>query len=155
MATDIDFMKVALMEAESALSEGEVPVGAVMVIDGRIISRSHNKKESLFDPTAHAEVLVIREGASIISKWRLNQATLYVTKEPCVMCAGAMINARIRRLVFGCCDNKGGAVGSLYHVLSDTRLNHQVEVISGILEAECRDLLKRFFGDLRTSRLII
>ncbi len=152
MATDIDFMRIALMEAESALCEGEVPVGAVLVIDGSIISKSHNKRESSFDPTSHAEILVIREAASILTNWRLNQATLYVTKEPCIMCAGTMINARIGRLVFGCRDSKGGAVSSLYQILSDARLNHQVEVVSGILEVESRDLLKKFFSDLRINR---
>ncbi len=152
MATDIDFMRIALMEAESALYEGEVPVGAVLVIDGSIISKSHNKRESSFDPTSHAEILVIREAASILTNWRLNQATLYVTKEPCIMCAGTMINARIGRLVFGCRDSKGGAVSSLYQILSDARLNHQVEVVSGILEVESRDLLKKFFSDLRINR---
>lgn len=145
-------MKVALMEAECALNEGEIPVGAVLVIDGSIISRSHNKKESLLDPTAHAEMLTLRDAASALSKWRLSHATLYVTKEPCIMCAGAMINARIQRLVFGCTDNKGGAVSSLYRILSDNRLNHQVEVVSGVLEDESRLLLKRFFGELRTAK---
>lgn len=145
-------MKVALMEAECALNEGEVPVGAVLVIDGKIISRAHNKREASFDPTAHAEMLVIREAASIINNWRLSYATLYVTKEPCIMCAGAMINARIQRLVFGCADNKGGAVSSLYRILSDSRLNHQVEVVSGVLEDKSRLLLKRFFGELRAAK---
>lgn len=152
MATDIDFMKAALAEAECALNEGEVPVGAVLVIDGKIISRAHNKREASFDPTAHAEMLVIREAASIINNWRLSSATLYVTKEPCIMCAGAMINARIQRLVFGCTDNKGGAVSSLYRILSDNRLNHQIKVTAGILEDESRLLLKRFFSELRAAK---
>lgn len=152
MATDIDYMKAAIAEAECALNEGEVPVGAVLVIDGSIISRAHNKKETSFDPTAHAEMLTLRDAASSLSNWRLSHATLYVTKEPCIMCAGAMINARIQRLVFGCTDNKGGAVSSLYRILSDDRLNHQVEVVSGVLEEESRLLLKRFFGELRTAK---
>lgn len=145
-------MKAALAEAECALNEGEVPVGAVLVIDGKIISRAHNKREASFDPTAHAEMLVIREAASIINNWRLSSATLYVTKEPCIMCAGAMINARIQRLVFGCTDNKGGAVSSLYRILSDNRLNHQIKVTAGILEDESRLLLKRFFSELRAAK---
>ncbi len=152
MASDIDFMKAAIAEAEFALNEGEIPVGAVLVIDGSIIARAHNKKESSFDPTAHAEMLVIREAASIINNWRLSYAALYVTKEPCIMCAGAMINARIQRLVFGCTDNKGGAVSSLYRLLSDNRLNHQIEVVSGVLEEESRLLLRRFFDGIRASK---
>jgi tRNA(adenine34) deaminase len=149
MASDIDFMKIALKEAEIALNKGEIPVGAVIVINSSIISKSHNKKESSLDPTAHAETLAIREAALKIGNWRLNGATLYVTKEPCVMCAGAILNSRISRLVFGCGDAKGGAAISLYQLLSDNRLNHQAEVISGVLENESRELLKRFFGDLR------
>lgn len=152
MAADIDFMRIALMEAEIALSKGEVPVGAVIVIDGNIISKSHNKKETSIDPTAHAEALAIREAALKIGNWRLNQATLYVTKEPCIMCAGAIINSRIGRVVFGCSDVKGGAVSSLYQILSDFRLNHQAKVVSGVLENESRELLKRFFGDLRENK---
>ncbi len=149
MASDIDFMKIALREAEIALNKGEIPVGAVIVINGSIISKSHNKKESSLDPTAHAETLAIREAALKIGNWRLNEATLYVTKEPCIMCAGAILNSRLSKLVFGCPDNKGGAAISLYQLLSDNRLNHRVEVISGVLESESRELLKRFFGDLR------
>ncbi len=155
MASDIDFMKIALLEAEIALEKREVPVGAVIVINGNIISRSHNKKESSFDPTAHAEILAIKEASFKIRSWRLNQATLYVTKEPCVMCAGAIINSRIRRLVFGCPDVKGGAVCSLYRLLSDIRLNHRTEVVSGILEKESSELLKGFFGDLRANHCCI
>ena len=152
MASDADFMKIALVEAEYAFKEGEIPVGALVVIEGKIISRAYNRRESTFDPTAHAEMLVIKEAASIIKSWRLSRATLYVTKEPCVMCAGAMINARIERLVFGCTDNKGGAVRSLYRILADVRLNHQVKVVSGILEKESRLLLQSFFRDIRNDK---
>ncbi len=146
---DLHFMKVAMEEAGLASSAGEVPVGAVLVIEGNIITRAHNQRERLNDPSAHAEVIALREGARIIGSWRLSDATLYVTKEPCIMCAGTMVNARLGRLVYGCPDSKGGAVESLYAVLSDPRLNHQVEVVSGILEEECAEILKTFFKDRR------
>lgn len=149
MASDIDFMRLALKEAEKAFNEDEVPVGAVLVIKGEIIARAHNKRESVFDPTAHAEVIVMREAAQKIKNWRLIDATIYVTKEPCIMCAGAMVNARLGRLVYGCGDIKAGAVQSLYQLLSDKRLNHQVEVVSGMLEEECAALLKKFFKGRR------
>lgn len=144
------FMRLAIKEAGLAFSEGEVPVGAILVgKDGRIISSAHNKRESLSDPTAHAEIMVLREGAGVIGNWRLTGTTLYVTKEPCVMCAGAIINSRIERVVFGCSDPKGGAVESLYNILSDIRLNHQVQITKGVLDWECASLLKRFFEGRR------
>jgi tRNA(adenine34) deaminase len=146
---DIFFMKLALEEAEVAFQKGEVPVGAVLVKDGKVIAKVHNLKETSNDPTGHAEILVLKAGAQEASNWRLTDATLYVTKEPCVMCAGAMVNARLGRLVYGCRDEKGGAVDSLYNLLTDKRLNHQVEVISCILEKECADILKRFFQERR------
>lgn len=149
MASDCGFMRLALKEAKDAFNEGEVPVGAVIVINGEIIASARNKRESAFDPTAHAEVIVLREASQKIKNWRLTGAALYVTKEPCVMCAGAMVNARLGRLVYGCGDVKGGAVHSLYQLLFDKRLNHQVEVVSGILKDECALLLKRFFQDHR------
>ena len=142
-------MKLALEEAEVAFTEGEVPVGAVLVKDGKVIAKAHNLRETSNDPTGHAEILALRAGAEGITKWRLTDATLYVTKEPCVMCAGAMVNARLGRLVYGCRDEKGGAVDSLYHLLTDKRLNHQVEVVSGLLERECAEILKRFFQERR------
>jgi tRNA(adenine34) deaminase len=146
---DIYYMKIAIEEAVLAFDEGEVPVGAVLVRDGKILAKSHNCRESSQDPTGHAEILAMRSGAGGSGKWRLTDATLYVTKEPCVMCAGAMVNARLGRLVYGCRDEKGGAVDSLYSLLSDGRLNHQVEVVSGVLEEECADILKRFFKSRR------
>lgn len=146
---DIHFMRIALDEAESAFREGEVPVGAVLVKNGSVISKAHNHRESINDPTGHAEILSIRLGAHKLDTWRLTEATLYVTKEPCIMCAGAMVNARLGRLVFGCKDEKGGAVISLYNLLSDKRLNHQVKVLSGILEDSCAEILKRFFQQRR------
>ncbi|PIP69339.1 MAG: tRNA adenosine(34) deaminase TadA [Nitrospirae bacterium CG_4_10_14_3_um_filter_44_29] len=146
---DIYFMKLALEEATLAFSEGEVPVGAVLVIDGNIAAKAHNTRESSKDPTAHAELIAIRIGAEKGSSWRLTNAVLYVTKEPCVMCAGAMVNARIAGVVYGCKDEKGGAVGSLYKLLNDRRLNHQVEVVSGVLENECALILQKFFKERR------
>jgi tRNA(adenine34) deaminase len=146
---DIFFMRITLEEAMIAFNKGEVPVGAVLVANGEIISRAHNMKESLSDPTAHAEIIAIKEASSKFKNWRLEDATLYVTKEPCIMCAGALLNMRGARLVFGCKDEKGGAVESLYNVLSDRRLNHQIEVTSGVLEKECRNILREFFKNLR------
>jgi tRNA(adenine34) deaminase len=144
-------MRLALREAQAAFSEGEVPVGAVLVVDAQVIASTHNNRETSFDPTGHAEIMAIREGAQKLGKWRLSDATLYVTKEPCPMCAGAMVNARLGRLVYGCGDVKGGAVANLYHLLSDNRLNHQVEVVSGVLEDECAQLLKSFFTERRSG----
>jgi tRNA(adenine34) deaminase len=146
---DIGFLKLALKEADIAGSKGEVPVGAVVVLDGNVAAKAHNKREASKDPTAHAEMLAIRKAAGKGDSWRLNKATLYVTKEPCPMCAGAIVNARIKRLVYGCRDEKGGAVDSLYKLLNDRRLNHQVEVVSGVLEEECAEKLKRFFKERR------
>ncbi|MBI4689465.1 MAG: tRNA adenosine(34) deaminase TadA [Nitrospirae bacterium] len=146
---DFYFMRLALEEASLAFSEGEVPVGAILANEDKIIAKAHNTRESVKDPTAHAEILVIRNASEREDSWRLTQTALYVTKEPCIMCAGAMVNARIKRLVYGCNDKKGGAVDSLYHLLSDKRLNHQVEIVSGLLEDECASMLKRFFKDRR------
>ena len=163
---DIYFMKFALEEANLAFNEGEVPVGAVLVIGGNVIAKRHNLREASKDPIGHAEILVLSSGTNNPplppfskggrgglsgenSSWRLTDATLYVTKEPCIMCAGAMINARLGRLVYGCKDEKGGAVDSLYNLLSDKRLNHQVEVVSGVLEDECARILQRFFRSRR------
>jgi tRNA(adenine34) deaminase len=134
-----------------AFGEGEVPVGAVLVVDGQVIAATHNNRETSFDPAGHAEIMAIREGAQKLGRWRLSDATLYVTKEPCPMCAGAMVNARLGRLVYGCGDIKGGAVANLYHLLSDNRLNHQVEIESGVLEDECAQLLKSFFSERRSG----
>lgn len=142
-------MRIALEEARLSFVEGEVPVGAVLVHENTVIVKAHNSREASNDPTGHAEILALKSGASQIGNWRLTDATLYVTKEPCIMCAGAMVNARLGRLVYGCRDEKGGAVDSLYALVSDKRLNHQVEVISGVLEDECADILKRFFQERR------
>lgn len=138
-------MRLALEEAEAAFKESEIPVGAILVKENRVIATAHNTKEAETDPAAHAELIVLREGASEIGNWRLTDTTLYVTKEPCIMCAGAMINARLGKLIYGCRDTKAGGVDSLYNILSDKRLNHQLEVVSRILEDECAEILKKFF----------
>ncbi|MBF0553612.1 MAG: nucleoside deaminase [Nitrospirae bacterium] len=141
----------ALTEARRAFSVGEIPVGAVVVDGaGEIIAAAGNEKERLSDPTAHAELTAIRMAAARSAEgWRLSGMTLYVTKEPCVMCAGAIVNARISRVVYGCSDIKGGAAGSLFTLLTDERLNHRAEVTKGVLERECAGLLKEFFVELR------
>ena len=148
---DVYFMRIALDEAQRALDKGEVPVGAVLVKEGSVIAQAHNNRETTKDPTAHAEIIVLRAGVNKYTSWRLTDAVLYVTKEPCIMCAGAMLNSRLKRLVYGCHDEKGGAVNSLYTVLSDARLNHQVEVTSGVLKDECAEILQRFFQLRRES----
>ncbi|MBI5026345.1 MAG: tRNA adenosine(34) deaminase TadA [Nitrospirae bacterium] len=142
-------MRLAIEEARAAFNEDEIPVGAVLVNNGAVIARAHNTREFTSDPTAHAEILAIKEGAERLGSWRLAQATLYVTKEPCIMCAGTMVNARLGRLVYGCKDIKGGAIESLYNIVSDPRLNHRVEVISGVLEDECAEILQCFFKSRR------
>jgi tRNA(adenine34) deaminase len=149
ISIDEHFMRMTLEEASIAYNEGEVPVGAVLVKDGKVTAKAHNQRENIKDPTGHAEIITLRHGAKEEDNWRLTGSTLYVTKEPCIMCAGAMVHARLGRLVYGCKDDKGGAVGSLYNILSDKRLNHQVEVVSGILEEECSEILKRFFQHRR------
>jgi tRNA(adenine34) deaminase len=143
--SDIAYMGIALEEARIAFLKGEVPVGAVVVRDGVILSRAHNLRETSRDASAHAEILALRAAAWASDSWRLLNATLYVTKEPCIMCAGALVNSRIARLVYGCKDEKAGGVESLYHIPTDKRLNHQIEVISGVLEIESAEMLKSFF----------
>ncbi len=145
-------MTLALSEAERASEKGEVPIGAVIVVDRRVVARGHNLRELNNDPTAHAEMIAIGKAAKKLKLWRLANSTLYVTVEPCVMCIGAIILARIPRLVFGCCDPKGGAVGSLYDISNDKRLNHRVQVTSGVLADEAQALLKDFFKKLRGKK---
>ena len=142
-------MRLALKEASLAYQRGEVPVGAIISKDGKVISSSHNLRETSKDPSAHAEILVIRDATKISDSWRLTGLTLYVTKEPCIMCAGALVNSRIARLVYGCRDEKAGGVDSLYRILNDKRLNHQVEVVSGVLDEECAAILRNFFRERR------
>lgn len=139
------FMKLALQQAAGAALQGEVPIGAVLVKDGAVLVMDHNRREQLGDATAHAELLVIREAGRLLGGWRLPGTTLYVTLEPCPMCAGALVQARVERLVFGAADPKAGAAGTLYNIVSDTRLNHRLSVTGGILEEECALLLQDFF----------
>ena len=146
---DVRFMRIALEEAIKAGEEGEVPIGAVLVSAGEVIGKGRNRPIALCDPSAHAEILALREGALGGNNYRLPDSTLYVTLEPCIMCAGAVLQARVRRLVFGAEDPKGGAVSSLYTLLQDGRLNHQAEVTSGVLREECRELLQSFFREIR------
>lgn len=142
-------MQHAIAEAAKAVAMGEVPIGAVVVKDGSIIGRGHNHRESWNDPTAHAEILAIRQAAAKTGSWRLTGASLYVTLEPCPMCAGAIVNARLHQVVFAAYDSKAGAVSSLFHMLQDQRLNHQAEVLGGICEQECSEMLQLFFRRLR------
>ncbi len=151
-AADEVFMQEALLEAEQAAANGEVPVGAILVHENAIVARGRNARERQQDPTAHAELIVIREAAEKLQSWRLTGTTLYVTLEPCLMCAGAMLQARIPRLVFSTWDPKAGACGSLFGLHEDRRLNHQIAVTHGILENESRDLLQRFFQQLRQDQ---
>ena len=150
MEADEQFMDLALGEAEKAMAAGEVPVGAVVVSAGTVVGRGYNRPISAMDPTAHAEMLAIREAARASGNYRLPEVTLYCTVGPCMMCAGAMIHARISRLVFGTPDPKAGSAGSIYNVLTDPRLNHRVEVVSGICEDRCAEILRTFFASRRT-----
>jgi tRNA(adenine34) deaminase len=149
MMDDARYMREAIAEAEAAAAIGEVPVGAVVVVDGKIVGRGGNRRESAGDPTAHAEMIAIREAAVAVGGWRLVGATLFVTQEPCPMCAGAIVNARVERVVFGCDNPKAGAVKTLYRMLEDPRLNHRVEVEQSEMAAECGALLTNFFSKLR------
>ena len=146
---DCWFMREALAEADQAARIGEVPIGAVLVRNDQIIARAHNLRETSGDPTAHAEILVLREAAGAQRHWRLTGTTLYVTLEPCPMCAGALVQARVERLVYGAADPKAGVVGSLMNLVQDDRLNHRVEVTSGVLATECGTILKEFFRERR------
>jgi len=146
---DETFMAEALAEARLAAAEGEVPIGAVVVVDGRIVGRGRNARERLNDPTAHAEILALHEASKELGRWRLSGATMYATLEPCPMCAGALVNARIDRLVYGVADPKAGAVDTLFDLVRDPRLNHRVRVESGILAEECGEILRQFFRERR------
>ncbi|MBC7084375.1 MAG: tRNA adenosine(34) deaminase TadA [Firmicutes bacterium] len=145
------FMRRALLEAKKAYLKGEVPVGAIIVADGQVVARAHNRKEELQDPTAHAEMLAIREAATRLGSWRLLGTTMYVTLEPCAMCAGALVLARVERLVYGTPDPKAGAAGSVTNLVQHDALNHRLEVTSRVLQEECAALLQQFFADLRGS----
>ncbi len=149
MTTHHEFMKIAVEEAVAARDQGEVPVGAVLVGGNEIIAHDHNRRDAESDPSAHAEVLVLRAAGRVTGDWRLKGTTLYVTKEPCPMCAGAIALARVETVVFGAIDPDAGAAGSAYDILEDGRLGHRVEVIAGIMEDECVALLRSFFEERR------
>ena len=145
-------MKMALAEAEKGFKKDEVPVGAVVVADGKVIARAHNLRESLVDPTAHAEILALKKAGRKLGGWRLNEATLYTTLKPCPMCAGAVVHSRIKELIYGADDPKAGACGSIMNVVSSGHLNHRVKVTSGIMKAECSEILRKFFRKLRSRK---
>jgi tRNA(adenine34) deaminase len=147
---DQKFINEALKEASKAAQIGEVPIGAIIVFEGQIIARAHNLKETTGDPTAHAEILALRSAAQYKQAWRLNGATLYTTLEPCPMCAGAMVLARIGRLVYGASDLKAGCAGTLMNIVQDERLNHKVEITASVLASECGNILKEFFRERRS-----
>jgi len=146
-------MRAALQEALAAYEKGEVPVGAVVVRDGKIIGRGHNLRETLNDPTAHAEMLAMTSASESKDSWRLEDCTLYVTLEPCPMCAGAIVNARVKRVVFGASDPKAGACGTLYNLVQDARLNHRAALDSGVLGNEASEILKSFFRECREGTI--
>lgn len=147
--TEADAMVLALAEARAASDHGDVPIGAVVLVGGRVVAARHNERELTGDPTAHAEVLALRDAASELGTWRLGDATLVVTLEPCAMCAGAIVNARVGRVVFGAADLKAGATGSLYNLLADPRLNHEPELVAGVRADESAELLRSFFATRR------
>ncbi|MFZ3132493.1 MAG: tRNA adenosine(34) deaminase TadA [Desulfosporosinus sp.] len=144
-----DWMQIALRQAQMAFEQGEVPIGAVIVHNGQVIAAAHNEKEHKNDPTAHAEILAIQRAAEVLRTWRLTDAILYVTLEPCPMCAGAIIQSRIKQVVYGAADLKGGATGSVLNVLDYNLWNHRVDVVAGVLEEACSDILKSFFKKMR------
>lgn len=147
--SELDWMKKAIQLAEKAFSEGEVPVGSLVIKENKIIGQGFNQREKLNDPTAHAEIIAITAAASTIGDWRLDGCTIYVTKEPCSMCAGAIINARLKSLIFGAYDEKKGCCGSLYQLCGDRRMNSQTSVKGGVMEEDCSYLLKNFFSSKR------
>ena len=149
LADDQCYMKIAIESAKIAEDNGDVPIGAVIVHQGQIIAKAYNQREQLQDPTAHAEIIALTQAAAALENWHLNGCTMYVTLEPCPMCAGALVLARIDRLIYGCTDPKAGACGSLYNIVTDERLNHRLEVTSGVLADECGALLTKFFQKRR------
>ena len=152
LAEDEVFMRMALEEARAAAEEAEVPIGAVVVCDGEVVARAHNRREGDHDPSAHAEFSALVAASHALERWRLTGCTVYVTLEPCLMCAGLMVNARVDRCVYGAPDPKGGALGTLYDVSHDERLNHEFEVTSGVLAEECANELRSFFRARRAKR---
>mgnify|MGYP001160571911 FL=1 len=150
MDKDIEYMQIALEEARQAAAEGEIPVGAVLVVGDKIVAQAHNQRETCQDATAHAELLVIQKACARLKRWRLNDATLYVTLEPCPMCAGAIFNARLERLVYGAVDSRAGACESVFNVVTNRHLNHQVKVTAGILAEACGKILQDFLRNKRS-----
>ena len=150
--TDERYMQVAIRQAQIAEENGDVPIGAVIVYENQIIGKAYNQREQLCDPTAHAEIIALTQAAEFLGSWRLHGCTIYVTLEPCPMCAGALVMARIDRLVFGCDDPKTGSCGSLYNIVQDERLNHRMEVTKGILADECSKQLSAFFHRRRNEQ---
>lgn len=152
MNDDESYMRMALDEACEAAPSGDVPVGCIIVLEGNVIGRAHNLREALQDPTAHAEIVALRQAASAVGRWRLDGAAVYCTVKPCPMCAGALVNARVRRLVYGVTDPKSGACGSIFDILREPRLNHRVEVTGGVLADEALALLREFFEPRRGGK---
>jgi tRNA(adenine34) deaminase len=148
---DEQYMRIAIDQAKIAQENGDVPIGAVIVHNGQVIAKAYNQREQLQDPTAHAEIIALTQAAAALENWHLHGCTMYVTLEPCCMCAGALVLARIDRLVYGCADPKTGACGSLYNIVQDERLNHRLEVASGVLADECSQLLQKFFENRRAK----
>jgi len=149
LSEDVMYMRMALREAERAAEAGEVPCGAIIVKDGQILGKAHNQTELLKDPTAHAEILAITQAAAALENWRLTDAVLYVTKEPCPMCAGAIVLARLKKVVWGCDDPKRGGARSKFEILDHADLNHRVEIQTGVMEAECKSIIQGFFRERR------
>ena len=149
---DIFFLKEALKEARAARKKGEVPVGAVLVLKNKVIGRGHNKSITHNDPTAHAEIIALRAASTKISNYRLNGSKIYVTVEPCPMCAGALVWARVSEIIFGAHDKKAGACGSLFNIANNKKLNHRIKITGGVLEKDCRSLIQKFFRKKRSER---
>lgn len=152
MANDEYYMKLAIEEAKKAQKLGEVPIGAIIVKNNEVIARSHNLRETAQLPTAHAEHIAIERASKVVGSWRLEECRLYVTLEPCVMCAGAIVMSRIPKVVYGATDPKGGCSGSLMNLLEESQFNHRAEIVKGVLEQECGDLLRNFFRELRLKK---
>ena len=150
--TDEQFMKTAIEQAKIAEENGDVPIGAVIVYKNQIIAKAYNQRQQLNDPTAHAEIIALTQAAAFVQNWRLNGCTIYVTLEPCPMCAGALVLARLDRLVYGCDDPKSGACGSIYNIVADERLNHRLQVTAGVLAEECGAQLQSFFQKRRNEK---
>ncbi len=149
LADDHRFMRMAIEQAQIAEENGDVPIGAIIVHEGTIVAKAYNQRQQLQDPTAHAEIIALTQAAAALESWRLNGCTMYVTLEPCPMCAGALVLSRMDRLVYGCDDPKAGACKSLYNIVTDERLNHRLEVITGVMEEQCRKQLQDFFARRR------